>query len=90
MSDLVVVLETEDHAQLSVARSLLEAEGIECETEGEGGQEVGGLNPLPGATGPVRLMVAPEDKEEALELLSESDMELDEEMDEDLDGHEEE
>jgi hypothetical protein len=69
MPDLVVVLETEDLAEIAVARSLLEAEGIECETQGEAGQEVGGLNPLPGATGPVRLLVAPGDERAARGLL---------------------
>ena len=69
-ADLVTVLETEDHIQLAVAKSLLEAEGIECETQGEAGQEVFGLGPLPGVTGPVRLLVAPEDEEDALALLA--------------------
>jgi hypothetical protein len=68
--DLVAILVTSDPAQLSVAISLLEAEGIECETHGESGQEVLGLGPLPGATGPVRLLVAAEDEEAARALLA--------------------
>ncbi len=69
-SDLVPVLDTDDHVQLAFARSLLEAEGIECETQGEAGQEVFGLTPLPGATGPARLLVARRDAEAARALLA--------------------
>src|SRR5262249_7573715 len=66
----VAVLVTSDAAELAVAKSLLDAEGIECEVEGESGQEVLGLDPLPGATGPMRLMVARADEEAARELLA--------------------
>jgi len=67
---LVAVLVTNDAAALTVAKSLLDAEGIECEVLGESGQETLGLGPLPGATGPMRLMVAPEDEEAARGLLA--------------------
>ncbi len=68
--DLVPVFEAGDHVELAVARSLLEAEGIECETQGEAGQEVFGLTPFPGAAGTVRLLVAREDLEAARALLT--------------------
>ena len=68
--DLVSVFEAGDHVELAVARSLLEAEGIECETQGEAGQEVFGLGPLPGATGTVRLLVAHDDAAAARALLA--------------------
>ena len=67
---LVAVLVTNDAAALAVAKSLLDAEGIECEVLGESGQEALGLGPLPGATGPMQLMVAPEDEEAARSLLA--------------------
>jgi len=65
----VSVLETNDAAALAVAKSLLDAEGIECEIQGESGQETLGLGPLPGVSGPMRLMVAREDEEAARGLL---------------------
>ena len=65
----VTVLETSDAAALAVAKSLLDAEGIESEVQGESGQEVLGLGPLPGASGPMRLMVARKDEEAARGLL---------------------
>jgi hypothetical protein len=68
--EFVPILVTNDAASLAVAQSLLEAEGIECEIQGESGQETLGLGPLPGVTGPVRLMVAPEDEEDARALLA--------------------
>jgi hypothetical protein len=68
--DLVPVLVTGEHAELAIAKSLLEAEGIACETEGEAGQETLGAGPLPGATGSVRLLVAREDAEAARDLLA--------------------
>lgn len=71
--DLVPVLVTNDAASLAVAKSLLDAEGIECEIEGESGQETLGLGPLPGATGPMRLMVAHRDEEAARALLAQQD-----------------
>jgi hypothetical protein len=49
---------------------LLDAEGVDCEVQGESGQETLGLGPLPGATGPMRLMVARENEEAARELLA--------------------
>ena len=66
---VVPVLETNDASELAVAKSLLDAEGIECEIRGESGEETLGLGPLPGATGPMRLMVAREDEEAARDLL---------------------
>ena len=71
--DLVSVLVTDDHVQFAVARSLLEAEGIECEVHGEAGQEIFGLGPLPGATGPVVLLVARENAEAASALLAQQE-----------------
>lgn len=68
--DLSVVLVTNDAAELAVAKSLLDAEGVECEVEGESGQETLGLGPLPGATGPMRLLVARKDEEAARGLLA--------------------
>ena len=67
---LVAVLVTNDAAVLAVAKSLLDAEGVECEVLGESGQETLGLGPLPGATGPMQLMVAREDEETARALLA--------------------
>jgi len=66
---VVSVLVTNDAAALAVAKSLLDAEGIECEIRGESGQETLGLGPLPGVGGPMRLMVAREDEEAARGLL---------------------
>ena len=68
--DLSVVLVTNDAAALAIAKSLLDAEGVECEVEGESGQETLGLGPFPGATGPMRLMVARKDEEAARGLLA--------------------
>jgi hypothetical protein len=68
--DLVTVFEAGDHVEMAVARSLLEAEGIECETQGEAGQEVYGLSPFPGATGKVRLLVERGKARAALALLA--------------------
>ena len=72
-SPLVPVLVTNDAAALAIAKSLLDAEAIECEIQGESGQETLGLGPLPGVTGPVRLLVAREDEEAARELLAQQD-----------------
>jgi hypothetical protein len=68
----VIVLETNDAAELVVAKSLLDAEGIENEVQGESGQEALGLGPLPGASGPLRLLVARKDEEAARGLLEHS------------------
>jgi len=65
----VSVLMTNDAAMLAVAKSLLDAEGIECEIQGESGQETLGVGPFPGASGPMRLMVARKDEEAARGLL---------------------
>lgn len=61
--DDVVVLETTDEGELMVARSLLEAEGIPCITQGEESQRVIGA-------GPLRLRVPLDDEEEARALLA--------------------
>jgi hypothetical protein len=66
---VVSVLMTNDAAELAVAKSLLDAEGIECEIQGESGQETLGAGPFPGASGPMRLMVARTDEEAARGLL---------------------
>lgn len=71
--DFVAVMVTNDAAALAVAKSLLDAERIACEIEGESGQETLGLGPLPGVTGPVRLMVARADEEAARALLAQQD-----------------
>jgi len=70
--EVVTVFVTNDAAALAVAKSLLDAEGIECEVQGESGQEALGLGPFPGATGPMRLMVARSDGEAARGLLTQS------------------
>jgi len=66
---VVSVLMTNDATMLAVAKSLLDAEGIECEILGESGQETLGAGPFPGASGPMRLMVARKDEEAARGLL---------------------
>lgn len=71
--NVVAVLETNDASALAIAKSLLDAEGVECEVQGESGQETLGLGPLPGATGPMRLLVAREDEEAARALLSQQE-----------------
>lgn len=68
--DLVPVLVTNDASVLAIAKSLLDAEGVECQVGGESGQETLGLGPLPGATGPMRLLVARKDEEAARGLLA--------------------
>jgi hypothetical protein len=72
--DLVTVLETGDAALLAVAKSLLDAEGIECFAQGEGVQEFVGLGRMGLgsnlATGRVFLQVAPADAEAARALLA--------------------
>jgi hypothetical protein len=70
---VVAVLVTNDASALAIAKSLLDAEGVHCEIQGESGQETLGLGPLPGVTGPMRLMVAPEDEEAARGLLAQHD-----------------
>jgi hypothetical protein len=67
---VVAVLVTNDASALAIAKSLLDAEGVECEIQGESGQETLGLGPFPGATGPMRLMVARKDEEAARSLLA--------------------
>jgi len=70
---VVSVLVTNDASALAIAKSLLDAEGVECEIQGESGQETLGLGPFPGATGPMRLMVARKDEEAARSLLAQHD-----------------
>jgi Putative prokaryotic signal transducing protein len=71
--DLETVLETGDAALLTVARSLLEAEGIPSFARGEGLQEFMGWGRIPLGvnlvTGPVELQVPPERADEARRLL---------------------
>jgi hypothetical protein len=71
--EIIPVLVTNDASALAIAKSLLDAEGIECEVWGESGQETLGLGPLPGATGPMQLMVARKDEEAARDLLAQRD-----------------
>jgi hypothetical protein len=75
--DFVTVLETGDRSILLVAKSRLEAAGIEFFAKGEGVQDLFAagrigthFNPL---TGPVQLQVEHERAEEARELLREMD-----------------
>jgi hypothetical protein len=68
--DVVTILETSDPAVLAVLQSLLEAEGIYCQIQGEGPGEALGLGPLPGATGPMRLQVSRRDEEAARGLMA--------------------
>jgi len=59
----VVILETNNESELTVARSLLEAEGIFCFAPGEEGQRLIGA-------GPMRLCVPVEHEERARALLA--------------------
>ncbi len=72
--DLETVLETSDPALLTVARSLLEAEGIPCFPRGELLQELLGCGRLPSGinlvTDPVQLQVPGDRSAEARELLA--------------------
>jgi len=74
MSDLVTVFETGDPALVALAKSLLEAEGIEFAAKGEGLQDILGLGRFPGGSnvlaGPVEFQVNAEDAEKAKSLLS--------------------
>lgn len=83
--EFATVLETGNPAIIAMAKSVLEAAGIECFAKGEGLQELfaaGGLgahfNPV---TGPVEIQVRLEDEEEARKLLDDL-----EESDSDGDG----
>jgi hypothetical protein len=60
--EFVTVMTTRDHSELALAKSLLEAAGIEFFARNE---EVEALI----AAGPVELQVRPEDEEEARDLL---------------------
>lgn len=60
--DFVTIMTTRDHSELAVAKSVLEAAGIEFFARNE---EVENLI----AAGPVELQVHPDDEEEATELL---------------------
>lgn len=71
--DLVTVLRTGDASLLLVAKSLLDAEQIPFEVEGEGIQELLGAGRVPGrdlTTGAGRLSVRREHAEAARELLA--------------------
>ena len=76
-SDIVPVFVTNDASALAIAKSLLDAEGIECEIQGESGREMLGLGPFPGATGPMRIMVMRKDEEAARGLLAQEDVPAD-------------
>ena len=68
----VTVLATGDPALLAVAKSLLEDADIPFFAKGEAIQDLVGLGRLAGfnpAVGPVELQVAPENADEARELL---------------------
>lgn len=72
--DLETVLETSNTALLTVARSLLEAEGIPCFSRGETLQEFVGWGRLPSGmnlvTGPIQLQVPTSRSAEARDLLA--------------------
>lgn len=86
---LETVLATNDAAKIAVAKSMLEASGIECFTRGEGLQSlfglgrIGGVNPV---SGPVELQVAAGDLDQAREVLDALLNGADDESDEGDDG----
>jgi hypothetical protein len=75
--DLVTVLRTSDESQLTVARSLLEAEGIRCLLKGSGVQGIVDFGQLSGASlamNLIELRVRSDDAEAARELLAAQDL----------------
>jgi hypothetical protein len=73
----ITVLESGDPALLAVAKSLLEAAGIQYFAKGEGVQDLfaggrfgAGFNPF---TGPIQLQVAADDADQARAILRELD-----------------
>ncbi len=69
---LVTILSTGDRGAIAMAKSLLEAEGIQYLVKNEAAQDLlayggfGGFNPI---AGPIEIQVAEEDAEKARELL---------------------
>ena len=76
-ADVVTVLRTNDESQLTVAKSLLEAEGIRCLLKGSGVQGIvdfGGLTGTSQAMNAIELQVRSDDAEAARELLAARDL----------------
>ena len=78
---VVTVFASSDWAEITMAKLLLQSEGIRFVTEGEGvqdlfgwGRSFGGYNPL---TGPIQLRVAAEEVNLALDALRELRLGLD-------------
>jgi hypothetical protein len=71
--ELVTIFETGDPADVLVAKSVLDEEGIEFFAKGEGVQDIFGAGRLGAGfntlAGPVRIQVRPEDADAARELL---------------------
>jgi hypothetical protein len=79
--DLVTVLRTSDESQLTVAKSLLEAEGIRCLLKGAGVQGIVDFGQLSGASlamNLIELRVRSDDAEAARELLAAQDLSFEE------------
>jgi hypothetical protein len=79
--DLVTVLRSNDESQLTVAKSLLEAEGIRCLLKGSGAQGIVDFGQLTGASlamNPIELRVRSDDAEAARELLAAEDLPFEE------------
>jgi hypothetical protein len=79
--DLVTVLRTSDEAQLTVAKSLLEAEGIRCLLKSAGVQGIVDFGQLSGtslAMNLIELRVRSDDAEAARELLAAQDLSFEE------------
>lgn len=79
--DLVTVLRTSDESQLTVAKSLLEAEGIRCLLKGSGVQGIVDFGQLSGASlamNMIELRVRSDEAEAARELLATQDLPFEE------------
>jgi hypothetical protein len=71
---MVVILRTSDLVRFELAKSILQANGIQFITRGEGLQDIIGAGRLGGgniAAGPAELAVSADDVEQAQELLGE-------------------
>jgi hypothetical protein len=80
--DLVTVLRTSDEAELAVAKSLLEAEGIRCLLKAAGPQGIVDFGQLSGAVmamNPIELRVRNDEADAARELLAARDLPVAEE-----------